>query len=157
MEPLSKLGCEMREGAWIQSANGVWAWIDEHASWIQRPGNAERLGVPCSLISALRSVAWDFNGRGRHQILRHAMEAGLIRFRGHGAQCTFEARLPVAEIAAAVRTFMAEHCGPRTFCRITDLTQGVMLEAFFEDLEAALQDPARFQSVPMPTEEGVHA
>lgn len=147
----------MREGAWIQSANGAWAWIDEHATWIQRPGNAERLGVPASVLPALQSVVRDFNGRGRRLILRHAMEAGLIRFRGHGTQCTFESRLPVAETAAAVRSFMASHCGPQTFIRITDLAQGLMLETFFEDLDSALQNPARLQTVALPDDGDIDA
>jgi len=147
----------MREGAWIQSATGAWAWIDEHATWIQRPGNAERLGVSASVLPALRSVVRDFNGRGRRQILRIAMQAGLIRFRGHGTQCTFESRLSVAQTAAAVRSFMGSHCGPRTFIRITDLAQGLMLETFFEDLDAALQDPARLRTVAVPEDGDVDA
>lgn len=113
--------------------------------------------MPASVIQALRSVVWDFNGRGRRLILRRAMEAGLIRFRGHGTRCTFESRLPVAETAAAVRLFMAAHCGPKTFVRITDLSQGVMLETFFENLEAALQDSGSLRMVSVPEDSVVDA
>lgn len=113
--------------------------------------------MSASVVQALRSVVWDFNGRGRRMILRRAMEAGLIRFRGHGTQCTFESRLPVVETAVVVRSFMTEHCGPRTFVRITDLSQVVMLEAFFEDLEVVLLDPGNLRMVSVPEDSDVDA
>jgi len=144
----------MREGAWVNAHTGVWSWIDEHARWIQDSSNAERIGLGAEAFERIRSVRRDFNGPGRRMILRHAMEAGLVRFRGHGTQYTFESRLTVIDTVDSIAAFMACHCGPRTFCRVTDLARGLMLEAFYEDVHEAVQDPFRLKSVTAPDDEG---
>ena len=50
-------------------------WIDDHARWMQRPGNAASFGLPDDVIEELGKIPWDFNGSGRKSILMMAMEA----------------------------------------------------------------------------------
>jgi hypothetical protein len=117
----------MREGAWINAHTGAWSWISEHASWIQRPENAQALGLPVKDYARLATIPWDFNGPGREAILREAMDAGFIRMRGHGAEVTFEFTLPMTTAIRALAPFMTEHCGPLTGCRFNDLKRETSL------------------------------
>lgn len=49
----------MKEGAWINVATGDYRWIDEHAQWLHRPGNAASLGLENNVIEELGRVPWD--------------------------------------------------------------------------------------------------
>ena len=56
----------------------------------------------------------------RNAILIAAMtEGGLIRFRGHGTEVTFESTLPLEVVIPAVSRFMAEQFGPMTWSAST--------------------------------------
>ena len=88
----------MKEGAWIHAASGEFAWIDEHARWIRRRANAASLGLPEEVLSILEAIQPDDDGPGRFALLYTAMDAGLIRFRGHGAFCSLEGSLPWIEL-----------------------------------------------------------
>lgn len=131
----------MKEGAWINAHTGAWCWITEHASWIQVPANARREGLPDEVHARLAALPWDFNGPGRKAILLEAMNAGLIRFRGHGAYVTFEGTLPVDDMLRATTPFMADQFGPLAFCRFNDLATGACREMHWRDLDACGQPP----------------
>lgn len=118
----------MREGAWINAKTGEYRWIDEHAKWIQVPGNATALGLPDDVIEALGKIPWDFNGDGRKAILMLAMGQGLVRARGHGSFITFEHTIPTEEAVLGTRGFMAEHLGPHMTCRFNQLESGTSVE-----------------------------
>jgi hypothetical protein len=129
----------LREGAWIRSTGG-WTWINEHASWIQRPENARLLGLTDEVHFKLSAIPWDFNGAGREAILRVAMGAGLIRMRGHGASVTFEFTCPTATAIQSVRPFMDQNFGPITWCRFNDLETGQSFGCFYKDLSEAMDN-----------------
>jgi hypothetical protein len=114
----------MREGAWINAHTGAWCWITEHASWIQHQENTRSLGITDEAHARLAAIPWDFNGPGREAILRVAMDAGLIRMRGHGAEVTFEFTLPMEVAIRAVTPFMQAQFGPMTGCRFNNLRTG---------------------------------
>ena len=128
----------MREGAWINGSTGAYAWITEHASWIQIPENARKLEMPEEVIHRLKGMPWDFNGAGRLAILLEAMGQGFIRVRGHGVDCTFEHTLPQARAIQAALPFMAENFGPHSYCRFTNLESMQTLEMRYADLLEAI-------------------
>jgi hypothetical protein len=131
----------VKEGAWLRADTGDWRWIDEHADWIRR--------IPCALMAGLgeeaaRRIAamprTRANGPEREAILLAAMAQGLIRFRGHGAEVTFETTLPLAEAVHAVRRFMAEQFGAYNLVRIHRLPQGPCIAVPYHELERALAE-----------------
>ena len=124
----------MREGAWINAHTGAWSWVSEHASWIQRPENAQALGLPVKDYARLATIPWDFNGPGRNAILRVAMGAGFIRMRGHGAEVTFEFTLPIETAIQSLAPFMARHFGPMTECHFNDLHTESFMSIAYGDL-----------------------
>jgi hypothetical protein len=105
----------MREGAWINAHTGAWSWVSEHASWIQRPENAQALGLPVKDYARLATIPWDFNGPGRNAILRGAMDAGFIRMRGHGTEVTFEFTQPMESTIRALIPFLLIGLDPLHF------------------------------------------
>jgi hypothetical protein len=121
----------MKEGAWINAATGDYHWLDEHAQWLQRPGNAASLGVPDDMIGELGQIPWDFNGSGRKAILMMAMDQGLIRARGDGASVTFEFTIPWEQAVKGARRFMAENFGPSMTCRFNSLSTGQTVDFFY--------------------------
>ena len=130
----------MKTGAWIEAASGRWHWVDDHADWIRRPECARSAGLPEEAV--LRLVAMPRRaacGPDRQAILIDAMEQGLIRFRGHGAEVTFETPLPLWVVIPAVARFMAEHFGPLTWVRFNQLPDGPCIGLPNQDLVPALQ------------------
>ena len=116
----------MREGFWIQAKTGAFRLVDDHARWIQRPENARGFELAEDVVRALGDLHWDFNGKGRRDILLLAMDrGGLIRTRGHGpGAVTFEATLTIEEIIKGSAKFMHLNCGPATRCTVSDLRRG---------------------------------
>ena len=129
----------MNEGAWINAQTGAWTWITEHASWIQNPENARSLGMPEAVHAELAAIPRDFNGPGRREILRVAMDAGFIRSRGHGESVTFEFTLPPSVAIRAALPFMALNFGPLTGCVFTNLTVGTSLGLSYKELLALVE------------------
>jgi hypothetical protein len=118
----------MREGYWIVAATGAFHLVDDHATWIQRPENARALGLPAEVVEAIQAVRWDFNGPGRCQILKLAMDNGLIRSRGHGpAEVTFEFTMDTEAAIRAVTPFMQATLGPASMPKFNNLRTGESL------------------------------
>ena len=67
-------------------------------------------------------------------------EGGLIRFRGHGTEVTFESTLPLDIAIPAVSRFMAEHFGPLTWVRFNQLPDGPCIGVTYQDLVRALEE-----------------
>ena len=116
----------MREGFWIHAKTGSYRLVDDHARWMQRPENARGFGLAEDVVQALGDLHWDFNGKGRRDILLLAMDqGGLIRTRGHGpGAVTFEATLTIEETIKGSAKFMHLNCGPATRCTVSDLRRG---------------------------------
>lgn len=135
----------MKEGAWVNGHTGEWAWVREHASWVQLPANAVGLGMAEDAAQRLAAMPWDFNGPGRRAILLTAMTEGFIRVRGHGAYVSVEHALPQAQVIASAWEFMSANFGPQMLCRFTALHQRAVLEVVYADLvhsiETATDDP----------------
>ena len=129
----------MNEGAWINAHTGAWTWITEHTSWIQNPENALSLGMPEAVHAELAAIPPDFNGPGRREILRVAMDAGFIRVRVHGESVTFEFTLPPSVAIRAALPFMALNSGPLTGCVFTNLTVGTSLGLSYKELLALVE------------------
>jgi hypothetical protein len=135
----------LREGAWINATTGAYKWIDDHARWAQRPGNAASLGVPDDVIEELGRIPWDFNGSGRKAIILLAMGQGLIRVRGHGSWTTFEFTIPWEQAIRGALRLMDETFGPAMTCRFNSLSSGQSLEFQFGRVRERLaQDDLRF-------------
>ncbi len=132
----------MKEGAWISAPTGLSAWVDDHAMWIMRAGNAGTLGVSEEVQQRLAAMPSPHTPAGRREVLLAAMDAGLIRVRGHGVTTTFEFTMPFPDMLQAVRPFMQEHFGPFMGCRFNNLRTGEVWGSLFQDLETLA---ARFQ------------
>ena len=144
----------MKEGAWIHSRTHVFAWIDEHARWINHRALAASLGIPDATIRRLEAVHPDLNGPGRRALLRLAMDAGLIRFRGHDAKATLESTMPWLEILRGSAQFLAAHAGPHMTISIYDLRHEKGLSAPWWVFQHTLEigRPEELQALVQPCE-----
>jgi len=130
----------MKEGAWIEAGTGRWHWIDDHADWIRRPDCARRAGLPEEAVLKIAAMPRRAtNGPERKAILLEAMSHGLIRFRAHGVEVTFETTLPLAMAIPAVSPFLATICGPLTWVRFNQLPDGPCIAVTYQDLERTLE------------------
>ena len=134
----------MKEGAWIEAGSGRWHWIDDHADWIRRPECARGAGLPEEAVLRIAAMPRrGLNGSDRQAVLIEAMRHGLIRFRGHGTEVTFESTLPLEVVIPAVARFMADQFGPRSWVRFNQLPDGPCIGATYQDLGRALEAGAR--------------
>ncbi len=130
----------MREGYWIVAETGAYHLVDDHAMWIQRPENAQALGLPEDVVEAIQAVRWDFNGPGRRQILMLAMDNGLIRSRGHGpAEVTFEFTLDTESAIRAVVPFMQATLGPASVPKFNCLRTGESISFVYGEAQKILK------------------
>jgi hypothetical protein len=129
----------MKEGAWIHATTQAYAWIDEHARWIHQRANAASLGLPEEVLSRLEAIPPDHDGPGRRSLLLIAMDAGLIRFRGHGAHCALESTCPWVDILRGAAPFLEAHMGPYMQVRIHDLVRQEELSAPWWVLQHTLE------------------
>ena len=110
--------------AWVSAATGQYCWVHDHARWVTRPGNAGLLGIPEDVQRLLVAPPSSHTPAGRRDVLLLAMDAGLIRVRGHGVTTTFEATLPFITVIEAVLPFVYQHLGPWMTCRFNRLDTG---------------------------------
>ena len=136
----------LREGFWIRSS-GVWALIDEHASWIQKPENARLMGLPEEVQAQISAIPWDFNGPGRAAILRLAMATNLIRMRDHGATISFEFTLSMQAAIQSVMPFLEFQAGPLTWCKFNNIDTCKSIGIYYQDL-CGLTDNEMFSLSP---------
>jgi hypothetical protein len=131
----------MKEGAWLEASTGSWHWIDDHADWIRRPVNARSVGLPEEAVTRIAAMPRQAAcGPERTAIILEAMTHGLIRYRGHGAQVTFESTLPLDTVIPALARFMAEHLGPLTWVCFNQLPDGPCVGVTYQDLVRALEE-----------------
>lgn len=130
----------MKEGAWINSRTGQFAWITEHASWIQDRKNAESVGLNDVAYNKLKDLKWDFDGNGRAEILAIAMNAGLIRMRGHGAYWTFEFTAPTSTALWSCLSFLNDFAGPYTTCRFNNLRTHEQTAMSYQEFKAHMTE-----------------
>jgi len=114
----------VKEGAWISAATGQYRWVHDHAMWITRPGNALEMGTSDEVHRRLIGLPSPHTPSRRRSVLLTAMDAGLIRVRGHGVVTTLEATLPFITVLEAVLPFMYQHLGPWMTCRFNRVDTG---------------------------------
>ena len=132
----------MKEGAWINEKTGEFAWITEHASWIKKKENADKIGLSPRAYDNLKDLKWDFDGEGREAILLVAMNAGLIRMRGHGSYWTFEFTIETQAALWACLGFLDDFAGPLTQCRFNNLRTKEQIEMPYREFKASMtEDP----------------
>ena len=130
----------MKTGAWIEAETGNWHWIYDHADWIRRPECARSAGLPEEVVTRIATMPRKHrSGLERTAILLEAMKHGLIRFRGHGAEVTFETTMPLGAAIHAVARFMAEQFGPLTWVRFNRVPDGPCVGVTYQDLVRALE------------------
>jgi hypothetical protein len=129
----------MKEGSWISAETGRWHAVDDHANWIRRPDCAHLAGLPEEAVLRIAAMPrCGLNGSDRQAILIEAMKQGLIRFRGHGTEVTFEFTLPLPKVIPVVSPFLATICGPLTWVRFNQLPDGPCIGITYQDLENAV-------------------
>ena len=78
----------MNEGYWINYDTGKEFPINEHERWLRTPGNAQKLGVPRSVIAMFKKFKPE---KDRDKFLMFVMsKASVMRVRGHGGHVAFE-------------------------------------------------------------------
>lgn len=118
----------MREGFWIIAATGEYQLITDHGLWLTTRRHALALGLSEEVVDAIQAFSWDFDGPGRRQILKLAMDNGLIRSRGHGpAEVTFEFTMDTEAAIRAVVPFMQATLGPASMPKFNNLRTGESL------------------------------
>ena len=109
-----------KEGYWLNAQTGSYYRIDEHARWLTRRGNPEKLDLRPSLIDQLNGLHWQ---RDRLEILLTGMHGGLVRVRSHGAYVTFEFTVAIEKVLPVASEFLDETgiAGPLSTFRMTNL------------------------------------
>jgi hypothetical protein len=131
---------KLRQGAWVNAADGRFAYVDEHANWAKRPGNLQSLGMPPSVWESIRDIPSDYGGENRKRILLAVMGAGGIRMRGHGDVVVFEFTVDAKVALPACRDVLRQIAGELTLCRFNNLTTTQTVEVSYADYVAQVED-----------------
>jgi hypothetical protein len=123
----------LRDGAWVNGADGRFAFIDEHANWAKRPGNLVSIGLADSAWEAIRDIPNDYGGESRKSIVLAVMAVGGIRMRGHQDFITFEFTVDWLAALRACRNILRDIAGEYTPCRFNNLATSESLEVFYGD------------------------
>jgi len=134
----------LRQGAWINSQTGNWAFIDEHANWAKREGNLQSLGMPSSVRESIREIPNDYGGENRKKILLIVMAAGGIRMRGHDDVVVFEFTIDAEVALPACRHVLQQIAGKFTQCQFNDLAKNKTLRVFYANYVAEVENPTHF-------------
>lgn len=128
----------MNDGAWIHSQTHRFAWVDEHAPWLQKQGNAASLGVPEEVIAKIQAVHSIRANPCRAAVLILGMDAGLIRFRGDEAGCKLDSTQGWSDILLGAESFLRAFADPELSVGIHDLASDQRLHATWRILLGAL-------------------
>ncbi len=128
----------VRRGAWIHSRSHRVAWVDDHAQWIRRPGPAFSLGLSEAVVARILAVDPVHPNHCRPAVLLIAMDAGFIRFRGHGPSCALESTFSLPTILRGAERFRREFAGPELSVDVHDLGRGERLSEFWRVLAGVL-------------------
>jgi hypothetical protein len=131
---------KLSKGAWINAADGRFAYVDEHCNWAKRPGNLESLGLPTSVWESIRDIPNDYGGQNRESILRTVMSAGLIRMRCHSVFVTFEFAFAPEVVLLACRDVLREIAGDLTRCRFNNLATNETAEMTYANFISAMEN-----------------
>ena len=129
-----------REGYWLNAETGEYCRIDEHARWITREGNPDRVGLAPELARRMDGLHWQ---RDRLRILLTAMQGGLVRVRSHGEFVTFEFTMDFEDVTDAVGDFLDETgiAGPQSVVRMTNLRRRERISGTLTELREKLFAP----------------
>ena len=130
----------MKEGYWINARTGKYWQVDEHCMFAKRPEGADAMGLPQSVRDKIAPLTCDFNGPTREQIVLLIMQAGYIRFRGHGSQYTCEFYGDTKRNLWACFDFLREMAGPFTYILLHNLKTKEQWSGTFQDLNATLKE-----------------
>ena len=123
----------LHQGAWINAADGRFAYVDEHANWAKRPGNLAGIGIANGAWEAVRDIPNDYGGESRKTILLTVMGAGGIRMRGHGDVVVFEFTVDYRVALSACRGVLTQIAGPLTRCRFNSLSTNETVEVSYDN------------------------
>ena len=129
----------LRYGAWINSANGRFAYIDEHANWSKRPGNLVSIGLANSAWEVIRDIPNDSGGENRKSIVLAVMAVGGIRMRCHGEFIAFEFTVEWMTALRACRDILRDIAGEYTPCRFNSLATSESLEVSYLEYEKHIE------------------
>ncbi|MBF0501968.1 MAG: hypothetical protein HQM09_17650 [Candidatus Riflebacteria bacterium] len=141
-----------RDGYWINADTGHFEQIDDHAEYLVVHDNAVRIGLGQEHEKLIRRFDWDLS---RFIILTIAMEAGLIRVRGHEDRITCEFTLPLKLALPRLVEFFKKTGlpGPFTLLEISNLKEMIGAEMLWKDFEIlAAQSPETWS----PTFKDIH-
>ena len=123
----------LHQGAWINAADGRFAYVDEHANWAKRPGNLAGIGIAIGTWEAIHEIPNDYDGESRKTILLIVMAAGGVRMRGHHDFVTFEFTCDPKVALPACRGVLTQIAGPLTRCRFNSLSTNETVEVSYDN------------------------
>jgi hypothetical protein len=130
----------LHQGAWINAADGRFAYVDEHANWAKRPGNLAGIGIANGAWEAVRDIPNDYGGESRKTILLIVMAAGGIRLRGHGDFVTFEFTCDLKVALPACRDVLRQIAGNFTRCKFNNLSTDETVEVSYDNYVNQMED-----------------
>lgn len=130
----------MKEGYWISARTGQSWPVTDHGEDVKRPEFADAMGLPEATRAAIAPLNGNYGtSLDREKILIEVMKAGYIRFRGHGAQYTFEFWGDTNKNLWACYQFAKEWAGPFTYIVINNLKTNEQFASNFQEFEERMQ------------------
>lgn len=131
----------MKEGFWISQRTGQSWPVSDHAEDVKRPEFADAMGLPEEVREQIAPLNGNYGtSSDREKILIAVMKAGYIRFRGHGAQYTFEFWGDTNRNLWACYQFAADYAGPFTYIVINNLKTKEQFAANFQEFQQRMKE-----------------
>ena len=131
----------MKEGYWISRNTGQFWPVADHGEDVKRPEFADAMGLPAATREAIAPLNGGYGTTtDRAKILIEVMKAGYIRFRGHGAQYTFEFWGDTNKNLWACYQFAKEWAGAFTYIVINNLKTNEQFASNFQEFEERMQE-----------------
>lgn len=132
----------MKEGAWINARTGEYWWVSEHSQFVQSPANQQTMGLSEATRQKLVGIGPVNVGAGekRNEVLIAVMQAGFIRFRGHGASLTCEFWGDKNRNLWACYSFLEKVAGPMSYCVLNNLKTKEQISLPFQEFTERMQE-----------------
>jgi len=129
---------KMKDGFWINYRTGKEFDIDEHETWIRRPGNAKKLGIPSKVQKAFPEFTIV---KDRIKFVMFLMQhAPIMRVRGHGNYVTFEySSRSRNDPMDSIWLWGLKNAGPFTGMYIVNFATGEKTNIYWRDFKEAME------------------
>lgn len=114
----------LRDGAWINTDTGGYAWLDHRGRFAELDLAAIALNLRLRTVKILGTIGPDMTATPYRVLLAASFDSGLVRVRLGEKVATFEFRIPVEKAVLGCREFLEEELGEGWTCRFNSLVTG---------------------------------